>query len=48
MARAGVNIHMIAKLMGHKDITVLKRYLDITQEDLRNAHQQASPTDNLL
>lgn len=48
MARAGVNIHMIAKLMGHKDITVLKRYLDITQDDLRNAHQQASPTDNLL
>lgn len=48
MARAGVNIHMIAKLMGHKDITVLKRYLDITQEDLRNAHRQASPTDNLL
>ncbi|MCB0187691.1 MAG: tyrosine-type recombinase/integrase [Caldilineaceae bacterium] len=48
MARNGVNIHMIAKLMGHKDITVLKRYLDITQEDLRDAHRQASPTDNLL
>lgn len=48
MARGGVNIHMIARLMGHKDITVLKRYLDINQEDLRNAHRQASPTDNLL
>ena len=40
MARNGVNIHMIAKLMGHKDITVLKRYLDITQEDLREAHSK--------
>lgn len=48
MARAGVNIHIIAKLMGHKDITVLKRYLDITQDDLRNAHRLASPADNLL
>ena len=47
MARAGVNIHMIARLMGHKDITVLKRYLDITPDDLREAHRQASPADNL-
>lgn len=48
MARAGTNIHMIARLMGHKDITVLKRYWDITPEDLREAHRQASPADKLL
>jgi len=48
MARGGVNIHIIARLMGHRDITVLKRYLDITPDDLRDAHLQASPANNLL
>lgn len=48
MARAGVNIHMIAKLMGHKGISVLKRYLDINQKDLEEAHKRASPADNLF
>jgi integrase/recombinase XerD len=46
--RGGGNIYVLAKLMGHSGIDVLKRYLAITQDDLQAAHQKYSPGDNML
>lgn len=45
--RNGMNIYVLAKLMGHSDIQVLKRYLDITQDDLAAAHRQFGVVDNI-
>lgn len=33
--RQSVNIHVLAKIMGHKDIETLKHYLDITLDDIK-------------
>ncbi|MEZ4864134.1 MAG: tyrosine-type recombinase/integrase [Caldilineaceae bacterium] len=45
--RSGINIYVLAKLMGHSDIQVLRRYLEISQEDLEEAHRQHGPVDKL-
>ncbi len=47
MLRAGVDIHTLAKLMGHTTITVLSRYLKIDETDTRAAHNKGNPVDNL-
>jgi integrase/recombinase XerD len=46
--RRGVDIYSLQRLMGHSDLSVLRRYLAQTQEDLREAHQLASPADGLV
>lgn len=46
--RGGMDIFVLAKLMGHSDITVLRQYLAIANSDLQNAHDKASPIDKLL
>jgi site-specific recombinase XerD len=46
--RGGMNIYVLARLMGHADITVLRHYLELVQDDLQNAHQQAAVVDKLL
>jgi integrase/recombinase XerD len=46
MLRQGVDIFTLAKLMGHADITVLRRYLRQTKEDTEAAHRQHGPVDN--
>lgn len=43
----GMNIYILAKLMGHADIVILKRYLAIVEDDLSSAHGQFGPVDNL-
>lgn len=45
--RGGGNIYVLAKLMGHASIDVLKHYLAITQDDLKAAHEKHSPGDNM-
>lgn len=45
--RGGMDIHVLAKLMGHADLQVLWRYLDIVEDDLKAAHVNASPVDRL-
>jgi site-specific recombinase XerD len=47
MARAGVDLLTIARLLGHKDLTILERYIKQTAEDLRGSHERGSPADNL-
>ncbi len=45
--RGGMDIFVLAKLMGHADITVLKQYLDLVKDDLQNAHAKYGPVDNM-
>ncbi|MCM3160111.1 tyrosine-type recombinase/integrase [Metabacillus litoralis] len=37
----GINLHIVAKLAGHKDVNVTKRYVGNTQPNLDNAIDQA-------
>lgn len=48
MLRQGVDIFTLAKLMGHADITVLRRYLRQTKDDTEAAHRQHGPVDNKM
>ncbi|MEN6571571.1 MAG: tyrosine-type recombinase/integrase [Anaerolineaceae bacterium] len=48
MLRAGVDIHVLAKLMGHSNIFTLIRYLKIDDTDIRAAHKRGNPVDNIL
>lgn len=43
MLRNVTDIFTLAKLMGHKGITVLQRYLRETRHDPEIAHRRASP-----
>lgn len=45
--RNGMNIYVLARLMGHADITVLRAYLEIAEHDLRAAHEQYGVVDHL-
>jgi len=46
--RAGMDIYSLQQLMGHSDLSVLRRYLAQTEDDLRDAHLHASPVDGRL
>lgn len=46
--RNGMDVFSLQRLMGHADLTVLRRYLRQTPEDVRNAHRQSGPVDHLL
>ncbi|NLD74867.1 MAG: site-specific integrase, partial [Chloroflexi bacterium] len=46
--RNGVDVYSLQRLMGHADLTVLRRYLAQTTEDVQNAHRQSGPVDHLL
>jgi integrase/recombinase XerD len=47
MLRAGTDVITLSRLMGHSSLEVLRRYLAQSSEDLRRAHEQASPADRL-
>lgn len=44
--RSGMDVFALQRLMGHSDLSVLRRYLAQTNDDLRAAHAKASPVDN--
>ncbi len=46
--RAGMDVYSLQRLMGHADLSVLRRYLAQTEEDLRRAHERCGPVDSLL
>jgi integrase/recombinase XerD len=46
--RNGVDIYSLQRLMGHADLSVLRRYLAQTEDDLRQAHERTGPADNML
>ena len=45
--RAGMDILTLQKFMGHEDITVLKHYLLLLNDDLESAHRRFGLIDNL-
>jgi integrase/recombinase XerC/integrase/recombinase XerD len=46
--RHGVDVYSLQRLMGHADLSVLRRYLAQTEGDLRRAHERGGPVDRLL
>ena len=46
MLRNGADIFTLQRLMGHSDLTVLRRYLNQTDQDTQAVHSRASPVDN--
>jgi site-specific recombinase XerD len=47
LLRARVDVFSIQRLMGHNTLDVLRRYLAQNTDDIREAHERASPGDNL-
>lgn len=46
--RAGMSIYHLQRLLGHEDITVLRQYLDLVDEDIAGAHAKYGAVDSLL
>lgn len=46
--RNGVDLISLQRLLGHSDLSVIRRYLAQTDEDLRSAHAKAGPVDKWL
>ena len=46
--RNGADVYSLQRLMGHSDLTMLRRYLKQTEGDLHEAHRKAGPVDNML
>jgi integrase/recombinase XerD len=46
--RAGMDIVSLQRLLGHADLSVIRRYLAQTEDDLAEAHRKASPVDRLF
>ena len=47
MLRNGANLFGLQQLMGHEDLTVLRRYVLLVQADLALMHRKASPASRL-
>ena len=45
--RGGGNLFELQQLMGHTDLTVLRRYVTLAEADLAQAHRSASPADRM-
>ncbi len=45
--RNGMNVYVLARIMGHSDIQVLRQYLPLVDDDSQHAHEESGPVDNL-
>lgn len=45
--RAGGDVFTLQQILGHKSLTVLRRYLALTERDTKEAHARFSPVDRL-
>jgi integrase/recombinase XerD len=45
--RNGGDVYTLQRLMGHSDLSVLRRYLKLTDQDTQAAHAKYSPADRL-
>ncbi|MGB4412768.1 MAG: site-specific integrase, partial [Atribacterales bacterium] len=41
--REGMNPFALQRILGHSDLTMTKRYLSLTQDDLKREHEKNSP-----
>jgi integrase/recombinase XerD len=48
MLRSEVDVYSLQKLMGHADLSVLRRYLAQNEDDILAAHRKGSPVENHL
>jgi len=46
--RGKMDVYSLQRLMGHADLSMLRRYLAQTSEDVRKAHQRSGSVDRLL
>jgi site-specific recombinase XerD len=46
--RAGMNVHVLAKIMGHGDLETLRRYLALAESDLAEGHRLHGAVDATL
>lgn len=46
--RRGGHVFALQKTMGHTDLSMTKRYVALTQEDLASVHREASPVNALV
>ena len=46
--RNGMNVYALQRIMGHSDLTVLRRYLALMDDDLREAHKQFGAVDRMF
>lgn len=46
--RSGMNIYALQQLMGHSDLQILRRYLALVDEDLKEAHRKYGAVDSML
>jgi integrase/recombinase XerD len=46
--RSGMNVFILQRLMGHKDLKVLLHYLALVEQDLKKAHDLHGVVNNLL
>jgi site-specific recombinase XerD len=46
--RAGMNVYALQQIMGHSDLSVLRRYLALVEQDLQEAHRKHGAVDNML
>ena len=46
--RAGVDLVSLQRMLGHADLSVLRRYLAQTDSDLQEAHRRGGPVDHVL
>ncbi|MGV3723349.1 MAG: tyrosine-type recombinase/integrase [Actinomycetota bacterium] len=47
MLRNGANLFELQRLMGHEDLTMLRRYVALAESDLAQVHRRASPAARL-
>ena len=45
--RNGMNIYALQRIMGHSDLSVLRHYLSLVEDDLQEAHRSFGAVDNL-
>jgi len=43
-----MNLYALQQIMGHSDLTVLRRYLALVENDLQAAHRTHGPVDHML
>lgn len=47
LLKNGADIYMVKELLGHQDLEMTQRYLDFTNDEIKNNNQKFNPFKNL-